>query len=50
METIFGLIGALVGIGIFMFGFWFGRETYKPKKTETADPTEDELPDYDLIK
>ena len=43
METIFGLIGALVGIGIFMFGFWFGRETYKPKKTETADPTEDEL-------
>lgn len=43
METIFGLIGALVGIGIFMFGFWFGRETYKPKKAETTDPTEDEL-------
>ena len=43
MQTIFGLIGALVGIGIFMFGYWFGKETNKPKTPDPVEPSEAEL-------
>ena len=43
MATVFGLIGALLGIGIFMFGFWFGKETSQPKKADPMEPTEEEM-------
>lgn len=43
METVYGLIGALVGIGIFMFGFWYGKEISQPKKIDPMEPTEEEM-------
>lgn len=43
METILGMLGALVGIGIFVFGFWLGKEMNKPKKVDPAQPTDEEL-------
>ena len=43
MTYVLGLIGALVGIGIFMFGFWFGKEMYQTKKIDPAEPTDEEL-------
>ena len=43
MEMILGMLGALVGIGIFVFGFWLGKEMNQPKKVDPAQPTDDEL-------
>ena len=43
METILGMLGALVGIGIFVFGFWLGKEMNKPKKVDPTQPTDEEL-------
>lgn len=43
MATVVGLIGALVGIGLFLFGFWFGKEMNKPKKVDPTEPTEEEM-------
>ena len=43
METILGMLGALVGIGIFVFGFWLGKAMNKPKKVDPAQPTDEEL-------
>ena len=43
MEALLGLLCSLLGIGLFVLGFWFGKEMGQPKKVETADPTEEEL-------
>ena len=43
MEIIIGMLGAFVGVGIFVFGFWLGKEMNKPKKVDPSEPTEDEL-------
>lgn len=40
---IIGMIGALVGIGIFCFGFWLGKELTQPKKVDPSQPTDEEL-------
>ena len=40
---IVGMLGALVGIGIFVFGFWLGKEMNQSKKVDPAQPTDDEL-------
>ena len=43
MEALLGLLCSLLGIGLFVLGFWFGKEMKQPKKVEIADPTEEEL-------
>lgn len=43
MEALLGLLCSLLGIGLFVLGFWFGKEMSQPKKVELPDPTEDEL-------
>ena len=43
MDALLGLLCSLLGIGLFVLGFWFGKEMGQPKKVETADPTEEEL-------
>lgn len=43
MAGVLGLLGALCGIGIFLFGFWFGKEMTQAKKPDTTEPTEEEL-------
>lgn len=43
MEALLGLLCSLLGIGLFVLGFWFGKEMSQPKKVEAADPTEEEL-------
>ena len=43
MTTVLGLVGALVGIGIFIFGFWFGKEMSQTKKVDPTEPTEEEM-------
>lgn len=40
---IIGMIGALVGVGLFVFGFFLGKELCHPKKVDLSEPTEDEL-------
>ena len=43
MDALLGLLCSLLGIGIFVLGFWFGKEVGQPKKVVTADPTEEEM-------
>ena len=43
MAALIGLASALVGIGIFMLGFWFGKEMNKPKTPDITEPTEAEM-------
>ena len=45
MEAIMGMLGALVGIGLFLFGFWFGKITFEAKKPDidASDATEEEM-------
>ena len=43
MEMLFGMLGALLCIGIFILGFFLGREFAKPKTVDLAEPTSDEL-------
>ena len=38
-----GMIGALVGIGIFCLGFLLGIKMSLPKKVDPAQPTDEEL-------
>jgi len=45
MEVISGLIGALVGIGLFIFGFWFGKTVFETKMpgSTLSEATEEEM-------
>lgn len=45
MEAVFGMIGALVGIGLFIAGFWFGRTVLEPKKprSKVVEVTDEEM-------
>jgi hypothetical protein len=43
MGAILGMIGALVGIGLFMFGFYFGKSIYETKLPDPAEPTPEEV-------
>ena len=43
MSVIIGMLFSLIGIGIFILGFWFGKEMTQPKKVNTSEPTEEEL-------
>lgn len=43
MNIIIDLLCVLVGIGIFVLGFWLGKEMNKPKTPVLTEPTEDEL-------
>ena len=43
MEILIGMLGAVICIGIFILGFFFGRETVKPKTVDLTEPTPDEL-------
>ena len=43
MEIVIGMFGVLLGIGVFILGFWFGREMGQPKKVESSDPTDEEI-------
>lgn len=42
MEAVFGMLGALVGIGLFLFGFWFGKTVNEPKEVEKVELTAEE--------
>ena len=43
MEIIIGMIGALLGVGLFVCGFFVGRGMNQPKKADLTTPTDDEL-------
>ena len=43
MEILIGMSGAVICIGIFILGFFFGRETVKSKTVDLTEPTPDEL-------
>ena len=43
MEMIIGMIGALVGVGLFVFGFFIGKEMGQPKMVDPSDPTDEEI-------
>ena len=40
---LFGMLGAILCIGIFCFGFWLGKEMNQPKKIDPTKPTDEEL-------
>ena len=42
MNAVIGMLGALVGIGLFMFGFLFGKTGYQTKPTVVPDTSTDE--------
>lgn len=45
MEAIMGMLGALIGIGLFIFGFWFGKTVFEAKqpKEVSSEATEEEM-------
>lgn len=43
MGAVLGMIGALVGIGLFMFGFYFGKIIYETKVPNPTEPTPEEV-------
>jgi len=42
MDFLIGLIGALVGVGIFCFGIWFGRQLDAKTEGLTVEVPEEE--------
>ena len=42
MEFIYGLIGAFIGIGLFLLGFFVGRQAEKPVKIVKAEAVDGE--------
>jgi len=48
MESIIGMLGALIGVGLFVCGFFFGKNFDTSKVVERKDPdlTEEEQKEY----
>ena len=42
MYAVVGMLGALVGIGLFLIGFWVGKSVYELKLPPEVTPTEEE--------
>lgn len=43
IEILLGMLGAIIGAGLFVGGFLFGQRTYKPKPIEIAEPTPEQI-------
>lgn len=45
MELITGLLGAVIGVGLFISGFWFGKTVFETKKqvASVSEATEEEM-------
>ena len=42
MELIIGMFGALIGVGLFVFGFVLGKRTFEKKAPENTDIPDDD--------
>lgn len=43
MELIMGLLGAVIGVGLFISGFWFGKTVFETKKQTVSEASEEEM-------
>jgi len=43
MEFFIGMVGALLGVGLFVLGYFLGMGISKPNKVDLTEPTDDEL-------
>jgi len=43
MELITGLLGAVIGVGLFISGFWFGKTVFETKKQTVSEASEEEM-------
>jgi len=44
MEIVIGMLGALVGVGLFIFGFHMGKELGSPKvRSSEAENTDEDM-------
>ena len=44
MEIVIGMLGALVGVGLFIFGFYLGKQMCEEKtRTTVAENTDEEM-------